>query len=389
MVNRTLLAALAMLCTAPLLAQPAAKVDLGANAALKYWQAFAPMMQRGEQDDKIIGDCTKTPLDDAARKIINKNATSLLYLQRGAKLAHCDWSLDREDGPALLLPHLNKCRQLARLGMLKARFEFQDGHAQAAVDDLADTIILARHGASEPMLVAVLVDYAIEHQVADVLAAHLPSMDAATLKHLEARLAALPSGKTSRDGVLWEKENMGQWLVTLLKTAEAKKKGSWREALGKPLSLDKESQDAKDALYTWSYEKVLQTAEGTASYYDEAARLMELPLDQIEPQWKPLIEKARKDNIFAALLLPGISKVADAEARYKARQAMLRAAIAVVRDGPEALKTIKDPYGDGPFEYQTMPGGFELKSKLVYKVKTKDVEKDELVTLRVGQSKKE
>jgi hypothetical protein len=53
--------------------------------------------------------------------------------------------------------------------------------------------------------------------------------------------------------------------------------------------------------------------------------------------------------------------------RKEARVAMLQAAIKVVQDGPEQLKTIKDPFGDGPFKHCPFDGGFELESSLRFK----------------------
>ena len=57
--------------------------------------------------------------------------------------------------------------------------------------------------------------------------------------------------------------------------------------------------------------------------------------------------------------------------------AMLLASVAVVESGPEALKDIKDPFGDGPFEHRALDKGFELQSKLTYEGKP--------VTLTIGQ----
>jgi hypothetical protein len=61
--------------------------------------------------------------------------------------------------------------------------------------------------------------------------------------------------------------------------------------------------------------------------------------------------------------------------------ALFKAALAVVQDGTGKLKNIKDPSGDGPFEYRVTGNGFELKSKLLINSKP--------VILRVGIGKKE
>ena len=45
---------------------------------------------------------------------------------------------------------------------------------------------------------------------------------------------------------------------------------------------------------------------------------------------------------------------------------MLKAAIAVVLNGPDSLKSIQYPFGDGPFEYTAVGTGFQLKSKFAF-----------------------
>jgi len=42
----------------------------------------------------------------------------------------------------------------------------------------------------------------------------------------------------------------------------------------------------------------------------------------------------------------------------------LKAALAVVRRGPDTLKDSIDPFGDGPFEHQVLENACELKTNL-------------------------
>ena len=74
-----------------------------------------------------------------------------------------------------------------------------------------------------------------------------------------------------------------------------------------------------------------------------------------------------------------VDKVVAAQRRAAARLAMFKAAVAVVRGGPDKVKETKDPFGDGPFDYRAAGDGFELKSKLTYK--------GQPVTLTVGKGK--
>ena len=129
-----LLLPLALSGTSPAAAQaPAAEHDLAANAALKYWQAFDLLPTPDEGREKLLEEWDKAPLDAAALKRLAASEKSLMYLHRGAKLRRCDWSLDYEDGPDLLLPHLAKARTLARLAALHARHEFEQGRPEAGI----------------------------------------------------------------------------------------------------------------------------------------------------------------------------------------------------------------------------------------------------------------
>ena len=46
--------------------------------------------------------------------------------------------------------------------------------------------------------------------------------------------------------------------------------------------------------------------------------------------------------------------------------AVFKAALTVVRDGRDQPQNIKDPSGNGPFEYRARDNGFDLKSKLLF-----------------------
>ena len=80
----------------------------------------------------------------------------------------------------------------------------------------------------------------------------------------------------------------------------------------------------------------------------------------------------------ARALLPAVTKCVNARDRYRARLALLKAAVAVARDGQAALEQHADPFGGGPFDYQATDRGFELRSKLQLD--------GQPVTLKVGAS---
>src|SRR2546421_4143875 len=120
------------------------KPDLGANAAMKYWQAFALLPALDKEQEKLLDQWNKVPFDAAALKLIEKSRNSRVYLNRGAKLPRCDWSLNYQNGISLLLPHAGKAQVPARLVALHARHEFEQGHWQAGWEDGTGLLKLAR-----------------------------------------------------------------------------------------------------------------------------------------------------------------------------------------------------------------------------------------------------
>src|SRR5688572_16792276 len=76
-------------------AQPAeSQTDLGANAALQYWQAFSHLPASDAAQEKVLSEWATISLDDpAVKKLLAGSHTSLMYLRRGAKMQRCDWGL--------------------------------------------------------------------------------------------------------------------------------------------------------------------------------------------------------------------------------------------------------------------------------------------------------
>jgi hypothetical protein len=62
-------------------------------------------------------------------------------------------------------------------------------------------------------------------------------------------------------------------------------------------------------------------------------------------------------------LVSDLRAVRDAEDVHRCLVLMLRAAVDVVLRGKEVLSEYRDPFGDGPFEYTSFDGGFELRSQ--------------------------
>lgn len=365
---------LSMLLLAPAQAQPRhLDRNRDANAALQYWQAITLMPALDKTQEKLVDEWYKAPLDTAAKKLIADCENSMLFLRRAAKLPQCDWALEYDDGISLLLPHIAKARTLSRLAALHARQAFESGNRAVAQEDAKSIMVMARHIGRDSIMICILVRFAIEHTVVDLLAPYVPELNVPREKVL-AEFAALPPGATLEESIHTEKRFMVEWLLKKLKDAEQTKNGSWRIVWKGVLDIPEASDAIKNIE---SLEKAVQMTEALLPLYDELAKLLALPNDGFDTQYAAFQERWKAANPLAAIFLPAVNKIRAAEQRNTARMEMLLAAFAVAQDGPDALKTIKDPFGKGPFAYEARGKGFELRSVLKFDNKP--------VTLSVGK----
>jgi hypothetical protein len=228
-------------------------------------------------------------------------------------------------------------------------------------------------------MVSMLVDYAVEHVAIDATARLLPDLDAAGLRRVAERLDTLPPAATLERAFDTEQRHFGGWAIRWLKDLE---RAGAKDMLAKVQALVGPSPDSEEILKLVddaSAARLVQALEALDPFFDEQRRLVVLPRDRFLAQW-PAAQKKQSANPVARVMLPVTTKIVDARDRYRARFAMLKAAVAVVRDGQAALAKHPDPFGSGPFEYKALPQGFELRSKLTLEGKA--------VTLTVGPPEK-
>lgn len=329
------------------------------NAALQYWQAFAMLPALDAQQEQLLDNRATAALDGAAIKLLTDSRASLMFLTRASKLRECDWGLDYHDGASMYLPHLNKARTLARIAALETRRAFEAGEYDRARDIAFGMLAMARQVGGDRTMVSMLVSYMIEEMVVDAVAPYLPLVGA-PYDHAVAMFQSLPPGPRISQGVLAEKQ-LGAWIANELKTAEEKQPGAWRDTW-KAMILGAESTDPIADLQT--FDEVIGVLDKFQSVYDELAELTELPPQEFDAKYPEFLERAKAANPIAKVLLPAMDKVMKAQRHSAARMDMLLAGVAVIEGGPEKLAAIKDPFGDGPFEYRKLDDGFELSSKL-------------------------
>jgi hypothetical protein len=332
--------------------------DLSANAALKYWQAFASLPTFSDADQKRLGECLTMPLDAQARETVARARYALDMVQRGAALPHCEWGLGYEEGVGTLLPHAPAARLTANLACLRARLRFEEGRHAEALDDVIAGMTLGRRVSRSGIYSMVLTSYAIEHRMGEVLALYLPRLDANMLRAVRKRLDALPPAESPATALRVEEHFALDWLVGKIKEAKDK------ESLLALLIKLADSPEKGRAFFNecgGTVDGVLQFAERTRQCYRQMAKKLELPLDPFEKEWDREVKQQAGNPVFT-WVFPSVHKVRLAQLRAEVRRALLSAAIAVQLEGRDALKHHADPVAGGPFEYVASRDGFELRS---------------------------
>ena len=328
------------------------------NAALAYWQAFAMLPPTDKDQDKVLSSALTAPLDKHASALIKQSQGSMKALRRATAMSHCDWGLDFSAGPHVVMPHLSKARQMARFAALHARKQFADGNADTALDVVGDIFVMSRHAGGDDVLISVLVQYAVESVGFGLVAPNLPNLDRDQIDSLSRQLDALPDGGSLLGALKLEQKIYVGWARQVIQNAE-----SAAEAIRQLRTLTEENHESDPDLPDITREQISVWLDGTTKDYEEIFELYDLPPEAFEARWAKLLKRIEASNPFSNTVLPGLKGVRNARDKNAANWALFRAAIGVARDGVDSLASVKDPFGDGPFKYTKLAGGFRLTSQ--------------------------
>jgi hypothetical protein len=265
-----------------------ARVVPSVNAATIYWQAFSALPPR-PQDDQGLEAWLKSC------------STALERLHEASAVASCDWGLDYDLGPGLMLPHLSKMRALSGAAIERAKATMGTDPAKAHAD-LQAALRAAVHVGDDSLIIAELVRAAGENAVLEVLEEQAGTLSPELRnswidlldRHPEApSLSRLLSGE--RDLCLG-----------YLKTAVQKSSRKERNKLMSDLLTGSELKLSASA-----WEKQLEVMEAD---YEELIRICELPRaklnDALEEFNRRFVEQ-EKEHGLSSLLIPAVSSIAD------------------------------------------------------------------------------
>jgi hypothetical protein len=161
------------------------------NAAIFYHRAIEDQYQKhyrqalqarfakkppGEAtaDEEAHGVWLTQPLASLPRDKVNEyltaHASSLHEVELGARREFCNWEFQhRDEGFNLLIEDIQQVRGLARLLILKIRFEIVEGRVDSALHWIRTGVVLARHVNESTTLIQSLIASAITTQMAGTL----------------------------------------------------------------------------------------------------------------------------------------------------------------------------------------------------------------------------
>lgn len=336
------------------------------NAALQYWQAFAvspdvslKAIWNASSDDREFGLSAK--IGEKQARYVREGEHALRLLHRGADIQHCDWGVDlTKDGPLTLVRHGEKARGLAALAILRARHRFEHGDWDRGVDDIIATMTMGRHIGRDHVPYNVNYGCMIENTCVSTAAAYLQKMPAEVLVRFAERLDGLPAFTPMQ-------RNIADWEQTIdwadLAFSRAEEEGRLEKLLSEILSAD----EARSLLaHAGDAKGLKQLNKAARLVLRECAEIAKLSPQEYERLFEAQIKPSFDRNPMAAFFVSGFDTARGEEATAHCRLEFLRAGIGIVTRGESALSDYPDPYGNGPFGFERIPGGFLLKSKLYY-----------------------
>jgi hypothetical protein len=136
------------------------------NAADIYTKAFA-LLVKDEQleyglpwvgrDTLAPDEPLSVPTKEAIRRLLDVNREALDLLAEGAKIRHCRYPVNLNQGFGVLLPHLTNIRHGGRLLLLQAILHAEDGQTELAVQSVLNSLQLSGSIEKEPVLISQLV----------------------------------------------------------------------------------------------------------------------------------------------------------------------------------------------------------------------------------------
>ena len=321
------------------------------NPALLYWQAAAVLPKLSDDEAAKIRDMARrtVPADAAALDSLHLDSTENLLRRAAGSTAPCDWGLLREDGPAMLMPHLAKIRELANIATARAEVLFQQGKVDEALEWLLVTHHIARHSGVGETLISYLVQISIEEMAIRSAARHCLGWNEAARHAYAAKLQDLPPLQSFQQSYRGESLFL-DWLDRLNNSDRAEKEKKL-EAVFASSSSNAEGASEQVAKLRPLLDAETLRRELTAAreFHARVTAAAGKPWLEAHPELEAILQDAKKsDSLLVHEVVPAAISIKEKESSTATLSTMLRAAL---EKGP-ALTEISAATNRDAFEGQ-------------------------------------
>lgn len=352
------------------------------NPALRYYQAFnaAQNVPRENHDELNTNEWRGRKLTAKFGELVSGYNSAFKLLRKAARTeVPCDWGLDLNEGPELLLPHLAQAKGISQMARLRCMWDLQNGRQAEACEDLLATLGLARNLPGDGTLISVLVQIAMENILISTVAENFHQFTPESLKQLEEGFASAPARGTVAEAIAKGESSLPIWLTRKVQEAQKNHPGNDAAAMAEIRATFQGAvgpgEDGKPTDITERVMKAAGTSDGLLKLiaamlpmYERAVTILSLPRADYEAQIGPFMAEVQSSpNPLIAEFFPALTKVQPKEFATLTKLAMLRAAVEYKLHGEAGFNSVKDPTGDGPFTMQRfvfegVDRGFEIKS---------------------------
>ncbi|HXT41431.1 MAG TPA: hypothetical protein VN887_15605 [Candidatus Angelobacter sp.] len=356
------------------------------NPALTYYRAIQliPDLSPADHEYLFDNDWRGQRLPERFGELAGRYDNEFKLVRQAAQATvPCDWGIDMSPGPATLLPQLARCKGVAQAARLRAMWDLQNGRQDDARDDLLAAFSLARNSSRDGTLIAALVQIAMENILCAAVAENYYQFSPETLKQLADGFDAAPPRGTVAACIPTEQTFFHDWLLRKIQelqkenpSDDAKVMAGIHELVtGMVGSGEGETNQAQTDLWGKVNRAAGGTSEGVVKLlremvplYQRLAVIMAAPEREYEDSIKGFTAEIQNSaNPLVAEMFPAVQKCRPKEFGTLAILDMVRAAVQYKLNGEPGLKSVNDPYGQGPFAFERfvfegVDRGFQLKS---------------------------
>jgi len=310
------------------------------NPALLYWQAASELPPLGNDQAKELAAVAtgKQAFDATKDSDFLKDEVTLRLVRKAAdSTAACDWGLPLEDGPATILPHISKIREMASIVIVQAEALFAEGKVKEGIEWLLIAHRMARHAGSGDLLISYLVQEAMETSAIRAAARHCLDWDTQTRHDYAAALKVLPPLHSAQSSFKGERIFI-DWVERHI-AADGKPDAQLQAAM---VSAETNKPGDKASLASLHVTKVaVDTWRDLQNRVDAA---FGKPWPQAQPELKALSDEvANNSHLLVRIAFPTTLKVAERGFITATLRTMLDAAL---QHGAQLDETTAATYRD-------------------------------------------